>query len=188
MNILLKLLGELAKGEETIRGLAKKTKTSYSTALRTINNHNDLIETRKIGKAKLCKLSKDSIIKHYLIISEREKAKEYLERNPEIKFLATQLPKGKYAAILFGSRAEETHREKSDIDLALISKEKPRFKAAKYEAILGKEINIIKMAPEELQEMLEEPTENIGKQILKKHVILKGEETFWETAWNSKNS
>lgn len=187
METLLNLTSELSKDlrkEITIRTLSINAKIPYTTTLRTINKNPELFQIKKISNQKIISLNtKNPTLKNYLAISEQKKTKKFLEQSKEISILKKQLPEENYSIILFGSRANQKNREHSDIDLLILSKTKPnqQINFQKTQLLLKLEINPIFMLEKEFKKMLEEKDENLAKQILKNHIILKNENKFWET-------
>lgn len=184
MDSLLKLLWTLGKNipsSLTIRQLATDAKVPYATTHRTIDKNKKLFTIVRKGNIKLCSLNlEDPITKNYLILAERQQAEKFLEKNPKLNILRKELPKGDYTFILFGSRAEEQQREKSDIDICIINKEGSKnIKLSKYELLFKLEINTIFLSKNEFTKMLKEKEHNLAHEIIKKHIILYGEEYFW---------
>jgi len=184
MNNLLKLLWILGKhipDSLTVRQLAKDAEVPYATAYRTIEKNKKLFIVTKKGNIKLCSLNlEDPITKNYLILAERQQAEIFLKKNPKLNILKKELPKGDYACILFGSRAEAEHRKKSDIDICIINKDgNKNIKFSKYELLFKLEINPIFLSKKEFIKMLKEKEHNLSHEIVKKHIILHGEEYFW---------
>lgn len=189
MDKLFKLLWTLGKNiphSLTIRQLAKDAKVPYATAYRTIDKNKKLFAIEKKGNIKLCTLNlEDPITKHYLILAERQQAEKFLEKNPKLNILKKELPKGDYTAILFGSRAEEKQRKKSDIDICIINKDGSRnIKFSKYELLFKLEINPIFLSKNEFKKMFKEKEHNLTNEIIKKHIVLHGEEYFWNIIFN----
>tara|TARA_Y100000310_G_scaffold335186_1_gene416617 strand:- start:396 stop:971 length:576 start_codon:yes stop_codon:yes gene_type:complete len=189
MDNLLKLIQTLGKNLQNqipIRQLSKESKIPYTTAHRLIKNNKDIFIIDKKGNIKLCSLNlKDNITKNYLILSERKEAEQFSNKNPEFKVLKKEIPSGDYSLVLFGSRAEGKQREKSDIDLCVINKDgKKNIKFSKFELLFKLEINPIYLKDKEFKQMLKEE-ENLAKEIIKKHIVLYGEEYFWNIIWKN---
>ncbi|MBU0666184.1 MAG: nucleotidyltransferase domain-containing protein [Nanoarchaeota archaeon] len=192
MDNLLKLIQTLGKNlnnQIPIRQLSKESKIPYTTTYRLIKNNKDIFIIDKKGNIKLCSLNlKDNITKIYLILSERKEAEQFFNKNPKFKVLKKEIPSGDYSLILFGSRAEGKQREKSDIDLCVINKDgKKNISFSKFELLFKLEINPIYLKDKEFKQMLTEEEQNLAKEIVKKHIILYGEECFWNLIWNNKN-
>lgn len=190
MDSLLKLVQTLGKniGDEIpIRQLSKEANIPYTTSLRLINNNKNLFIINQKGNIKLVSLNlKDNITKNYLILSERKEAESLCDKQPLYRVLKKELPEGDYTLILFGSRAEGKQRTKSDIDLCMISKDgKKQIKFSKLELLFKLEINPIYLKDNEFKRMLKEDERNVAKEILKKHIILYGEEYYWNLIWKN---
>ena len=192
MDNLLKLVQTLGKNinnEIPIRQLSKESKVPYTTAHRLVKNNRNLFNITQKGNIKLCSLNlKDSITKNYLILAERKESDYFLKKEPQFKVLKDELPNKDYSLILFGSRAEGKGREKSDIDLCIINKDgKKNVNFSKFELLFKVEANPVYLSNKEFKQMLKEEEQNLAKEIIKKHIILYGEEHFWNLLWNNKN-
>lgn len=190
MDNLLKLVQTLGKNlnnQIPIRQLSKESKIPYTTTHRLIKNNKSIFIVDKKGNIKLVSLNlKDNITKNYLILSERKEAESFFNQNPEFRILKKGLPSGDYSLILFGSRAEGKQREKSDIDLCIINKDgKKNIRFSKFELLFKLEINPIYLEDKEFKQMLKEEEQNLAKEIIKKHIILYGEEYFWNLTWKN---
>ncbi|MCK4588974.1 MAG: nucleotidyltransferase domain-containing protein [Nanoarchaeota archaeon] len=193
MDNLLELiwtLGKELKDEITIRSLSIKAKVPYTTANRLIKKNNQLFTIKQKGNIKLCSLNlTDSLTKNYLIIAERKKAENFLKKHKEFKIIKDDFLPGDYCVILFGSRAEERHREKSDIDVLIINKNgKKNINFSKHERLFKLEINPIFMSKKEFTAMLKEKEHNLANEVIKSHIILYGEEYFWNILWHNKTN
>jgi predicted nucleotidyltransferase len=190
MDNLLKLIytsGKNLNNQIPIRQLSEESKIPYTTTHRLIENNNDIFIINKKGNIKLVALNlTDHIIKNYLILSERKELELFLNKNPEFRVLKKELPSGDYTLILFGSRAEGKQREKSDIDLCIINKdEKKKINFSKFELLFKLEINPIYFKDSEFKHMLKEKEHNLAKEIIKKHIVLFGEDYFWNLIWKN---
>ncbi len=190
MDNLLKLIQSLGKNlndEIPIRQLSKESKVPYTTTHRLVKNNKDLFIINKKGNIKLCSLNlKDNITKNYLILAERKEAESFMQKQPQFKILKAELPKGDYSLVLFGSRAEGRNREKSDVDLCIINKDgKKNVSFSRFELLFKLEINPIYLSNKEFKDMLKEEEHNLAKEIIKKHIVLYGEEHFWNLIWEN---
>jgi predicted nucleotidyltransferase len=183
---LIQILGKHLHDEITIRKLSLESKVPYTTTLRIINQNKNLFMIRQKGNIKLISLNlDDAIIKNYLILSERKTAEKFLEKESQFKILKDEFPKGNYSVVLFGSRAEGTQRTKSDIDLCIINDDgKKNIKFSKFELLFKLEINPLVLKKTEFKQMLKEKEHNLSHEIIKKHIILYGEEYFWNIVWD----
>jgi len=190
MDKLLRLvytLGKNVHNEISMRQLSKEAGIPYTTAYRLIKQNSSLFIINQKGNIKLCSLNTEDIItKNYLILAERSQADLFRKKSPQFKVLQRELPRGDYTLILFGSRAEGTQRTKSDIDLCIINKDgKKDITFSKFELLFEIEINPIFFTEKEFKLMLKEKEHNVVKEILKKHLILYGEEYFWNLIWKN---
>ena len=128
----------------------------------------------------------DSITKNYLILSERRDAERSIGKNPAFKILKNELPAGDYSVILFGSRAEGTQRDKSDVDICVINKDgRKNVKFLNFELLFKHDVNPVYLSLREFRGMLNEKEHNLAHEIIKKHIILYGEEYFWNGVWKN---
>lgn len=190
MDNLLNLVYTLGKNldqEVTMRQLSIDAKVPYTTTYRLIKQNKSIFNINQKGNIKLCSLNReDNITKNYLILAERSQAIQFMKKNVVFKILKSELPEGDYALLLFGSRAEGKHREKSDIDICVINKDGGKFISfSKFELIHKIEVNSMFFTKKEFKLMLKDKEHNVGKEILKNHIILYGEEYFWNLIWKN---
>lgn len=183
---LVQVLGKNSGDEMTLRQLSKEAKVPYTTTLRLVGANKSLFMINKKGNIRLVSLNfEDRITKNYLIIAERKERDRFLKDQPMFDALVKDIPKGEYSLVLFGSRAEGANRPKSDVDLCIINKDGRRdVRFSKIELIYQLEVNPFYFTAKEFKQMLKDKEHNVGKEILKKHIILHGEEYFWNLAWD----
>lgn len=184
MDNRLKILNHLGKNigrEFTMHELSKATKIPYATFYRTVKLMDELVVLRSVGKATTMAINTENTsLKAYLTIASEEERKEFLKKKRIISKIASEISTND-TVLLFGSYAKGTEREESDIDLLIINKDGKRtLSFAKQETLFKKKINPIFITPTEFTLMLQEKEENVGKQALKNHIILKNPEKFWE--------
>ena len=182
MDNKLKILNYLAKQRKafTMNELSKILNIPYATFHRTIHKLRDLVQIQTIGSSKLLSLNNIPIMKSYLAISSEEEKLEFLKNQQIIKLIHEDL-NTKEVVVLFGSYANNTQKKNSDIDiLVLNSNAKKSISFNNTELLLNKEINPMFFTFKEFKLMLNSKEENVGKQALKKHIILNNPEKFWE--------
>ena len=164
----------------TLHELSKVLKIPYATFYRTVHGMNDLLIITVIGKSKTIQLSLNNpIARAHLTVSSDEEKKEFLQNQPIIKKIEKELDT-KEIVVLFGSYAKQIQHEKSDVDLLIINKEGNKsISFSKYELLFKKRINPIFVTKKEFELMLKDKEENIGRQVLKNHIILNNPEEFW---------
>ncbi len=178
---IINYLGKKDKQSFTMHELSIMLKIPYASFYRTIQEMKDIIITKQIGKAKTIQLNKNTpSTVAYLTISSDEEKKEFLSKQPLIKKITNELNTTD-PVILFGSYAKELQHDKSDIDLLIINKDGNKsISFSRYELLFKKKINPIYVTKKEFQSMLKDQQENIGKQVVKEHIILNNPQQFWE--------
>ena len=177
-----------------IRQISLETKIPYMTLNRIIKKfeRQNLVITKKIGKSIVCSLNKNnSITKQHLTLASEAYKSYFLERSPLIKKMYKIIKENEakeFSAILFGSYAKGKEQKHSDVDIAFISNFKQEakniqseFKA--IEQIYDIEINVMIFTEKQFSDMLKTKGENVGKQILKNHVVLHNPELFWNIVY-----
>jgi len=157
----------------------------YASFYRTIQRMEDILDIEIVGKSKtICLKTRNPVIKAHLSISSDEERKEFIKKKPIIKKIANELNTIE-VVILFGSYANGKETERSDIDLLIINKDGEKtIHFSKYEILFKKKINPIFITALEFKKMLQDKGENVGKQVLKNHVILNNPELFWKLVLN----
>ena len=188
MDNELKIINYLGKhfGESyTMHYLSKLLNIPYASFYRSIEQMKDFLITKQVGKAKTITLNlNNSVIKSHLVISSDEERKEFLKKQPIVRKISEEL-ETKDIVLIFGSYAKGKENEKSDIDVFIINKNgKKDITFTKYELLFRQKINPITVSIKEFKEMLKNREENVGKEVLKNHVLLKNPEHFWELVLN----
>jgi len=175
MNNTQKILLHLAKNQNktySMLSLSKELSIPYASFYRAIKSLKDIIIIEKIGQTNVIKLNsaKEELIPLLTLASIVERD-EFLSLQSNIKIVANTL-KTKDVVLLFGSYAKGKETNKSDVDIMVInSNGKKTISFSQTELLLKKEINPMFFTFKELNLMLNEPTENVGKQALNKHLI-----------------
>lgn len=183
MDTSLKIINYLGKhiGDSfTMHGLSKAIRIPYATFHRTIQKMDNIININVVGQSKTISLNRDNTaIKSYLVISSEEEKKQFLNKQPVLNKITSEL-RVKDIVILFGSYAKGTQKEDSDIDLLIINKKGDKsISFSKYEILYKVKIHPLFITKQEFVYMLHEDMENVGKQALKEHIILQNPENFW---------
>ncbi|MBS3168364.1 nucleotidyltransferase domain-containing protein [Candidatus Woesearchaeota archaeon] len=189
MDNTLKIIDYLGKhvGEiYTMHELSRLLNIPYASFYRTIQQMEDILIIKNIGKSKTIALNfQNPIIKSHLIIASDERKKEFLKKHLIIKKINEELDTQEIV-LIFGSYAKGKETEKSDIDFLLINKDgKKTLSFSKYEFLFKKKINPIFISIKEFKEMLKTEEENVGRQALKEHILLSNPEQFWECVLNA---
>ena len=182
---IINYLGKNLKKRFTMHELSKLVKVPYASFYRAVQDMADILDILPVGKSKTVSLKiSNSVIKAHLIVSSDEEKKEFLQKQPIIKKITGEL-NTKDIVVLFGSYAKGKESEKSDIDLLIINYDgKKSISFSKYELLFNKKINPIFVTAKEFKKMLLDKEENVGKQVLKDHIILNNPEWFWKLVLN----
>ena len=178
---IINYVGKHTNESFTMHELSKLITVPYATFHRTVETMKDLLIIHIIGKAKTISLNKDHpTLKSYLAISSEEEKITFLRNQPIINKISTEISTDD-CVLLFGSYAKGSEHTSSDIDLLIINqKGNKTLSFSKYETLFKKNINPIFITKSEFITMIHDKDENVGKQALKNHVILKNPELFWE--------
>ncbi len=174
-----------------IRAMAKLLDTSHVTLLPHLKylEQSKILQHEKVGRNKQYLLNKANILtKYYLTATEQLATISYLEKNFVIKKLAEHLNNLDTVApfILFGSYANNTATEQSDIDLFCIgtlTKDHATY-LKKFEATYGKKINTKTATTENFNTGLR-TGDILIKEIIKNHIILRNPDHFITTLWRA---
>lgn len=171
----------------TIRGLAKKLNKSYTL---TYNNIEDLkkkslIIKQSIPPGQVIKINQFAP-KEIIVDIEIIRKNQFLEKYKWIKLMLKDVLESAhpfFILLVFGSYAKDMNKEKSDLDLLVIVKNKEdimkledAFKKTQSMAKLS--LNFVESA--EFSEMTANPNKfNIGNEAKKNHIILHGAELYY---------
>ena len=182
---LVVFLGKNLTGSFTLHQLSQLLKIPYATFHRMLKEMDNLLIFQPVGKARVVQLNLAyTLLKSYLAISSDEEKEEFIQINPLIKKIAAEIDT-KEVVVLFGSYARRKETEQSDIDLMIINKKGEKsLSFSKYELLFKKKINPLFVTEKEFKLMLKEKEENVGKQVLKNHIILNNPEHFWKMVLN----
>jgi predicted nucleotidyltransferase len=159
--------------------IAKKLKMNQKTVSNVLNllEKENIIKYVTEGKNKYYFLNKlNPKILDILKIIEIERKNIFLEKNIKLQDLFLELEKrAEGVVIIFGSYANSTNNEKSDLDVFIFGK---RVEIKDLEDKYNLEINIITSNREKFNK-----EEVFIKEIIKNHIILRGVEEFIELIW-----
>jgi predicted nucleotidyltransferase len=184
MDNKLKIINHLGKNMKktyTLHGLSQELDIPYASFYRTVQKMTDVLDVKVVGKSKTIRLqTKNPIVTSYLAVSSDEEKKEFLNKQPIIKKIWSELDTKDIVAV-FGSFAKRKVTAKSDIDILIINKDGQKsLPFSKYELLYKRKINPLFITKREFKSMLKDEEENVGKQALKNHIILNNPEGFWK--------
>jgi len=172
-NLDLEIILLLLRDENHLRNIARTLKVPHSTILRKLKKLTEekILDYKREGKNKVFFIKKNLQAKNYVLNAERYKLIKLLKKYPQLNIIIEDILRktDEKMIILFGSYAKFTAKRDSDIDIYIETKEK-KVKE-KIESLYSK--IKVKIGSFELNSLL-------IKEIIKNHVILKGEEQFYE--------
>jgi predicted nucleotidyltransferase len=147
-----------------------------------------LISERKIGTSKLYKINyNNDKVYAYFDIGINENLNKLVKRS--ISIIKQELNKYSffYSLVIFGSYANSTFKEKSDLDIAIFIQDKNKKKnfkvavnSAENKSLIGLDVHII--TAKDFLEMLSANYENLGKEIIRKNLPIYNSIIFYKLA------
>ena len=172
-NLEMDIIELLLKGDNHVRGIAKKLNESHSTVLRKLNGlkKENVIDSRREGKNKIFFLKDNLVSKTYIHQAELHKLTKLLRHNPELDVIFEEILKktDEKLIVLFGSYAKGLAKKESDIDIYIETKSRSVKKSVED---IHSKINV-KIGTFDIKSPL-------IKEIIKDHIILIGIEVFYD--------
>jgi predicted nucleotidyltransferase len=172
-----------------VRAMAKLLGTYHVTILPYLEQleKRRILQHKKVGRNKQYILNTANILtKYYLTTTEELVAIEFVEKNPLMRKLAENLNNldTPNPLILFGSYANGTATDESDIDLFSIGAltKTQLIQIRRFEATFGKRINVKTATPERFNTALR-TGDILIKEIVRNHVILRNADPFVTMLW-----
>jgi len=171
-EIILSLLCEQPKH---IRRIAREMSVAHSTVLRHVGKlvKENVLEVKEEGKNKAVSIKKTLPAKSHIMVAENYKLGRLIEQYPELSIILKEIIPiaNSSLIILFGSYAKFRAKQDSDIDIFV---ETQNRKIREKLKLVDNRINA-KIGEFDLGN-------NLIKEIIKSHVIIKGVERFYEKA------
>jgi len=172
-----------------VRAVAKLLGTSHVTILPHLKQlgKSKILQHERVGRNKQYRLNQDNILtKYYLTTTEELVTIEYLEKKQFIRKLAEHLNviDTSNPLILFGSYADNSATDESDIDLFSIGTltRDQTNDIKKFESTFGKKINIKTATTENFNTALR-TGDILIKEIVRNHIILCNPDLFVTMLW-----
>jgi predicted nucleotidyltransferase len=144
----------------------------------------NILKEKKVGKSSLFSLNLNNLTKTYLSLANQESLTKQTKQT--INILTEEIEKyvSFYSIVIFGSYAENKQRKHSDLDVAIIIKDKIQktnmklaINSTKNKSLQKLDIHVISKI--EFKEMLNQEEENLGKQILENHKVINNPNIFY---------
>jgi len=163
---------------------SEKSNNAFSIAIKKFEDENLIIE-RRIGKSLLYKLNLDnlSLYNYISLINYFKLNKEELKTINRLK-KSIESYTAFYSLVIFGSRALGEQKRNSDLDIAIIIKNKKDKKSIEVLTHKIKDLSILNLDIQVINEkefflMLKADYENLGKEIARKNRPLINIEIFY---------
>jgi predicted nucleotidyltransferase len=171
----------------TMLGVSKKLLINYRIIFEEIKKleKKGLIKIEKIGNSNSCTFVPLFTPETFLV--ELEKCKTLIQdKNVQTIYKRVMEVNSPFSTFLiFGSHANFLASKNSDIDLCVIIDDQLALK--KFQSsieLLPFNIHLISFSSEEFISMIKTNENNVGKEIVKNRIILKGEQSFYEMIRN----
>jgi predicted nucleotidyltransferase len=171
--------------KEIKKTLNQKSNNLLNSTINLLKKEEVLIE-KKVGKSGLLTLNfKNSLTFYYLALYNSSKIKQDVKLSIELLKKEILEETSFYSIVIFGSYAINKQKKKSDLDIAIFIPNKINQKqvealtnSAKLKSVINLDIYII--FESEMIEMLINNEENLGKQIVRKHIAIYNPTIFYE--------
>ncbi len=163
----------LLKGGRHLRGIAKQLGQSHSTVFRRLRKlqQENVLDYRTEGRNKVFFIKKNLQARNYVLAAERHKFIKLLKKYPELSIIISDTLRSvkESLIVLFGSYAKFSAKKDSDIDIYIETRKREvKENAEKANSRISAKIGTFDLDSALL------------KEIVKDHVILRGEEEFYE--------
>ena len=177
-------LAKHATSEFTMLYLSRLLDIPYSSLRRAVGKLGDKVVHERKGHANCVRIyTQHSDIIPYAAVASIEARDVFLKKYPLFKKVSKVCTK-KDIMLLFGSYADGTQQPNSDIDLLIINKNGKRtIDFRSIEVLFDVSVHPLFISTLEMKKMLQDDHENVGKQALKKHILLTNPIAFWEIVY-----
>jgi len=167
----------------SINQIAKELRINYRTAYEDVLKlqKQGIISINKLGNSNQCLINN---VLNDIVFKVENLKKNKLLKNKNFKVLYSRLNDIKnpfFICVVFGSYAKSTANEKSDLDICLITDlEEINEQFNAIVNITPLNIHMLRFTSKEFISMLRTKEFNVGHEIIKQNIILKGIELFYE--------
>ena len=169
----MEIVNELLRGENHIRGIAKKLNTNHMNILRRIKKlaKENVVDYKEEGRNQTHFLKKTIEARNYVLSAENYKLNKLLKKYPDLRGIVEKIQNDKRIklAILFGSYAKGIAKTDSDIDIYIETNNK---KIKEDVGLIDSKISV-KIGKYNKSSLL-------IKEIEKNHIIIRGVEAYYE--------
>lgn len=166
------------------RGIIGKVRQSPKTISNTLNEmeKEGILRSKTRGTSKNYSLNKDSLfIKEYLIIAEIMRKIDFLGIHKKIAHI---FGRDERIVGIFGSYADGSYNKGSDLDIFIIGNVKRGTDHEKEASKFDIDASVKLFSKKEFFSMLRK-RDNLAKEIIRNHVIIKNPESFINEVWRN---
>ena len=187
---VLGFLIENLNKEFSIKEISEKLKKPYVKIHSSINRLFDkkIVKEEVKGKSHYCSIDYKNNIDVVCFINS-QKVKEFILKNKKVRLIiddvisSIKIPD--YTLLIFGSYAKGSADKHSDLDIAVITSSEDNEEVGRVinskKRSSSLDIHSLEFTYKEFIEMLKSKEMNVGKEIVKNHIILKGCEQFYDS-------
>lgn len=186
---VLSFLIKNIKEEYSIKELSTNLKRPYVKIHHSIKRlaHQKIIKENVKGKSHYCSLN-DKSNQDVICFINAQQAKTLLKKNKKFELIMTDILTSikfpNYSLLIFGSYAKGNANKHSDLDIAILTSHEDKEEAEqvmnsvkRYSSL---KIHSLEFTYQNFIAMLKTKENNVGKEIVKTHIIIKGCEQFYE--------
>lgn len=180
---ILRFLIENSEEDYSIRKIALARRINYKSAYKVVKKlgKEGIVNVKKYGNASIVKFNYN--FNESVFIVENQRKEDFL-KNKDFKVLYKRIMEIKnpfFICLIFGSYAKGTARKGSDLDLCVITNEKEvKSEISAILDITPFDIHYLEFSSDDFIKMLKTTEFNVGREIVKNKIILKGIEEFYE--------
>jgi predicted nucleotidyltransferase/predicted transcriptional regulator len=179
---IIRLLIEHPERTYSIRSIAQTLNINYRIAFEKVNllEKKGTIKIERLGNSNQCSFTY-SFTPEVQEVENLRLEKTVNNKNINlVKNRITSIQDPFFIAVLFGSYAKQKQGKPSDIDVCIISDSKKTKDAIhRIVATIPSDIHLVMFTADEFRSMIQTTKENVGKEIVRNHIILTGAEAFY---------
>ncbi len=180
---MLRFLMDNREEAFSINAISKKLALNYRIAFDGIKQleKKNAVSIKKLGNSNQCTFSHKF---NEQVLAVENIKREVLLANKNLKVLFDRISKIQnpfFICLIFGSYAKGTQTKQSDIDLCIITDdEDAKQQISQITRSLPLQIHLLDFSTKDFLKMLKTTEQNVGKEITRNNIILKGTENYYE--------
>lgn len=178
---IAEFLGKRPRQQFSMHEASRELAIPYASFYRAAQKLDGVLCTERVGPVKRISLDfTDPRTLAYLLLASEQRKEEFLKQHPALQKLHDKLTT-EDVVLLFGSYAKGKQGPRSDVDLLIINRKGERTQSfQQHEQLYKQPVHALFVSEREFREMLCDSEENVGKQALQHHVVLRNPKRLWE--------